>query len=84
MGGASVFAEMMVLERRRREHAERGEREKADEVARLMHEKAEEFRKERAVAVRQLKQELEEALGRGDFAEAVRTANEINELGPER
>jgi hypothetical protein len=79
-----VFAEMMVLERRRREHADRGEREKAAEVARLMHEKAEEFRRERAVAVRQLKQELEEALGRGDFVKAVRTANKINELGPER
>ena len=84
MGGASVFAEMMVLERRRREHAERGEHEMAAEVARLMHEKAEEFRRERAVAVRQLKQELEEVLGRGDFAKAVRTANKINELGPER
>jgi hypothetical protein len=36
------------------------------------------------VAVRQLKQELEEALGGGDFAKAVRTANKINELVPER
>ena len=78
-----MFAEMMVLERRRREHAERGEHEMAAEVARLMHEKAEEFRRERAVAVRQLKQELEEVLGRGDFAKAVRTADKINELGPE-
>lgn len=81
MGGASVFAEMMVLERRRREHAERGEREQAAEIARLMHEKAEEFRRERANAARELRRELEAALSGGDFARAVRTANRLNELG---
>jgi hypothetical protein len=81
VGGASVFAEMIVLERRRREHAEKGEREQAAEIARLMHEKAEEFRRERANAARELRRELEDALSGGDFARAVRTANRLNELG---
>jgi hypothetical protein len=76
-----MFAEMMVLERRRREHAERGERELEAEIARLMHEKAEEFRRERANAARELRRELEAALSGGDFARAVRTANRLNELG---
>jgi lipopolysaccharide biosynthesis regulator YciM len=79
-----MFAEMIALEHRRREHLRRGENDKAAEIAKLMHEKAEGFRRERAAVVRELKRELEAALSKGDFAEAVMTANKINELGPER
>jgi hypothetical protein len=72
---------MIALEHKRREHERKGENEEAAKVARLMHEKAEEFRRERAAAARELRHELEAALSGGDFVRAVRTANRINELG---
>jgi low affinity Fe/Cu permease len=81
MGGVAVFAEMIALEHKRRELMRKGESEEAAKIAKLMHEKAEEFRKERANAARELRRELEAALSGGDFARAVRAANRINELG---
>jgi predicted metal-dependent phosphoesterase TrpH len=81
VGGAAVFAEMIALEHMRRELARKGEGEKAAEIAKLMRERTEEFRRERANAARELRRELEAALSGGDFARAVRTANRLNELG---
>jgi hypothetical protein len=75
-----MFAEMIVLEHRRRVHLQRGEFDKAAEIAKLMHEKTEEFRRERANIVRELRQRLAVALEKGDFVETVRIANKINEL----
>jgi hypothetical protein len=81
VGGAAVFAEMIALEHMRRELARKGEGEKAAEIAKLMRERTEEFRRERAAALSGLKLELGVALSEGDFVRAVRTANRINELG---
>ena len=59
-----MFAEMIVLEHRRRVHLQRGEFDKAAEIAKLMDEKTEEFRRERANIVRELRQRLAVALER--------------------
>jgi hypothetical protein len=71
---------MWVLERRRRAYLRTNRPERAAEIAREMHRKTEEFRRERARVVGELRQKLDAALKEGDFVESVRIANAVIEL----
>jgi hypothetical protein len=75
-----MYAEMIVLEHRRRAYLRRKRPEKAAEIAEEIRRKTEEFRRERAEAVGELRQKLDVALKEGNFVEAVKIANRINEL----
>ena len=75
-----MFAEMIVLEHRRRAYLRMNQPEKAAEIAEEIHRKTEEFRREREQLVAELRQKLDAALKEGDFVEAVRIANTLIEL----
>ena len=75
-----MYAEMMVLEHRRRAYLRRKRPEKAAEIAKEIHKKTEEFRREKAEVVGELRKKMDVALTEGNFVEAVKIANRISML----